>query len=195
MCTGVGQRAAAVILVLWLSTAGATLGGLFGGQDSVLRQGNRAWEPDPSWPSPEGPQFRAPEPFDNPWTSSQSSPAEDRDKTLDVQTLTNIINVARYILCECTCCTDACRNPIKCSSTLLLLLPRDAALHGYLTGVQSTGISRSNLLPSKCIWRIPRGVLTSASRRTKCRKNKKRDWKLFFRIRMSLRTRPGQKTN
>lgn len=98
MCTGVGQRAAAVILVLWLSTAGATLGGLFGGQDSVLRQGNRAWEPDPSWPSPEGPQFRAPEPFDNPWTSSQSSPAEDRDKTLDVQTLTNIINVARYIL-------------------------------------------------------------------------------------------------
>lgn len=102
MSTGVGPRASATLSAALLLSAGLALGGLLGGQDSVLRQGNSAWGPDPPWPSPEGPRLRDTGPLDNPWTSPHPAPWEPRSKALDVQTLTNIVNVARYILCECT---------------------------------------------------------------------------------------------
>ncbi|KAH9367362.1 hypothetical protein HPB48_010157 [Haemaphysalis longicornis] len=79
---------AAALAALWLGAVQA--GGQPGSQDGgLLRQGNSAWHP-------------AAGPFDNPWTSPHPVAAQGRGKAaLDVQTLTNIVNVARYILCEC----------------------------------------------------------------------------------------------
>ncbi|XP_077564125.1 trypsin-1-like isoform X1 [Haemaphysalis longicornis] len=76
---------AAALAALWLGAVQA--GGQPGSQDGgLLRQGNSAWHP-------------AAGPFDNPWTSPHPVAAQGRGKAaLDVQTLTNIVNVARYIL-------------------------------------------------------------------------------------------------